>query len=63
MHWRSDIIAGRMAGAAAVARLHTNAEFLTAMAAAREDIERARAGGLTPERDCEWEASALAEMP
>ena len=63
VHWRSDIIAGRMAGAAAVARLHTNAEFLTAMAAAREDIERARAGGLTPERDCAWEASALAEMP
>ena len=60
VHWRSDIVAGRMAGAAAVARLHTNEQFLAAMAAAREDISRARESGLTPQVDCEAEARALA---
>ncbi len=63
VHWRSDIIAGRMAGAAAVARLHGNAEFRTAMAAARDDIENVRGKNLPPNRDCDAEAAALAEMP
>ena len=63
VHWRSDIIAGRMAGAAAVARLHGNAEFRAAMAAARDDIESVRGKDLPPNRDCEAEAAALAEMP
>ena len=60
VHWRSDIIAGRMAGAAAVARLHTNERFLAAMEAARQDIARARAAGLEPNVDCAAEAQALA---
>lgn len=62
VHWRSDVIAGRMAGAAAVARLHTNEEFLAAMAAARTDIARAREAGLEPTLDCEAEAEALASV-
>jgi acid phosphatase (class A) len=49
-----------MAGAAAVARLHTNEQFLAAMAAARKDIAAAREAGLTPTVDCEAEANALA---
>ena len=60
VHWRSDIIAGRMAGAAAFARLQTNSEFQTAMDAAVADIARAREAGLQPNVDCEQEASALA---
>ncbi len=60
VHWRSDIIAGRMAGAAAVARLHTNEQFLIAMDGAREDIAKARASGAKPTVDCEAEAEALA---
>lgn len=60
VHWRSDIIAGRMGGAAAVARLHSNDEFLAAMAAAGDDIARAREAGLQPTIDCEAEAEALA---
>lgn len=63
VHWRSDVVAGRMVGAAAVARLHTNSAFLDAMAAAKDDIQRARAQGLVPDRDCQWEAAALAGMP
>ena len=60
VHWRSDIIAGRMAGAAAFARLQTNSEFQAAMDAAGVDIARAREAGLQPNVDCEQEASALA---
>jgi acid phosphatase (class A) len=60
VHWRSDIIAGRMGGAAAFARLHSNEQFLVAMAAARTDIARARDAGLQPNVDCDEEARALA---
>jgi acid phosphatase (class A) len=49
-----------MVGAAAVSKLHDNEQFLAAMDAAREDIARARAAGLTPKVDCEAEAGALA---
>lgn len=63
VHWRSDIVAGRMAGAAAVARLQGNADFRAAMVAAREDIESVRGRNLPPNRDCRAEAAALAEMP
>lgn len=60
VHWYSDVVAGRLVGAAAVAKLHDNKQFLAAMDAARSDIARARAGGLTPTVDCEAEARALA---
>ncbi len=52
VHWYSDVVAGRMVGAAAVATLHANAEFVAAMAAAREDIAGARKSGLTATGDC-----------
>ena len=39
VHWHSDVIAGRMMGAAAVARLHANADFLIDMAAAKKELE------------------------
>ena len=60
VHWDSDVVAGRMVAAAAVATLQSNEQFLAAMAAAREDIENARAKNLAPTRDCEAEARALA---
>lgn len=60
VHWYSDVVAGRLVGAAAVSKLHDNEQFLTAMDAARSDIARARAAGLTPRVDCEAEARALA---
>jgi acid phosphatase (class A) len=60
VHWRSDVVSGRMAGAAAFARLHSNEQFQSAMNAAREDIIRARAAGLRPNVDCAAEAAALA---
>jgi acid phosphatase (class A) len=38
VHWHSDVLAGRMMGAAAVARLHANADFLIDMEAAKAEI-------------------------
>jgi acid phosphatase (class A) len=60
VHWYSDVVAGRLVGAAAVSKLHDNEQFLEAMDAARSDIARARTAGLTPRVDCEAEARALA---
>jgi len=60
-HWYSDVVAGRMAAAAALAKLHTKKEFLAAMEAARDEIARVRASGSVPSVDCELEANALAE--
>lgn len=60
VHWYSDVVAGRMVAAAAVAKLHGNAQFLAAMDAAREDIARVQEAGLKPDIDCEAEARALA---
>lgn len=61
-HWYSDVMAGRLVGSAAVARLHADEEFLAAMAAANEDISRAREAGLQPTRDCTNEAEVLATL-
>ena len=60
VHWRSDVIAGRMVGAAAVARLHTNNEFLAALDGARGEIEKMRTSGTKPAVDCDAENKALA---
>jgi len=38
VHWHSDVLAGRMMGAAAVGRLHANADFLIDMEAAKAEI-------------------------
>lgn len=59
VHWQSDVDAGRVIGAAAVARLHADPVFLAQAAAARMEIEDARARGLRASRDCQGEAQAL----
>ena len=60
VHWYSDVVAGRLAAAGAVAKLHTKETFLKAMAGARAEIESARSAGGGPEGDCNAEAKALA---
>lgn len=42
-HWQSDVDAGRIMGAAAVAKLHSNTEFLADVTAAREELKNAKA--------------------
>ena len=60
VHWQSDIEAGRLTGAATVARLHANAVFVTQMQAAQREIARARARGDAAGGDCGVEAATLA---
>ena len=38
MHWHSDVVAGRLMGAAAVARLHANEQFMIDLEAAKAEI-------------------------
>lgn len=59
VHWRSDVVAGRTIGAAAMAKLNADPQFLADLAAAREEIAAARSNGLPPNRDCKFEAEAL----
>lgn len=40
VHWHSDVVAGRMMGAAVVARLHTNEDFLMDMLVAKAEIQK-----------------------
>ena len=61
-HWYTDVVAGRLVGAAAVAKLHAKDNFLAAMDAARKDIDRARTAGLTPSIDCDAEAATLSTV-
>jgi len=61
VHWKSDIENGRVIGSAAVSRLHDNAVFKAQMAAAKEEIAKARAQGqVPPAADCAAEAAAIA---
>lgn len=39
VHWHSDVVAGRMMGAAAVACLHANADFIIDLEAAKMEIQ------------------------
>lgn len=59
VHWQSDIEAGRLVGAATVARLHANPVFNAQVEAARLEVARARAQGSPPAGGCAAEAAAL----
>jgi acid phosphatase (class A) len=59
VHWQSDVDAGRVVGAAAVARLHADPVFRAQMRAAAGEIRAARAAGRGTQQDCAAEAAAL----
>jgi acid phosphatase (class A) len=63
VHWKSDVEAGRLVGAATVSRLHADPVFTAQLAAARKEIEAARVAGGKPALDCAAEAKALAAGP
>jgi acid phosphatase (class A) len=50
-------------GAATVARLHDEPEFLADLEAAKSELTAARAKSLPPQNDCKFEAEALGETP
>jgi acid phosphatase (class A) len=60
VHWQSDIEAGRLIGAATVARLHANPVFGAQMKAAHAEIAVERSRAATPSGNCGAEVSALA---
>ena len=60
VHWQSDVEAGRLIGAATVARLQSDDTFKAQVALARDEIAQAQAKGLKPTTDCAAEAAALA---
>jgi acid phosphatase (class A) len=59
VHWQSDVDAGRVIGAATVARLQSDDTFKAQLALARDEIAQAQARGLKPAGDCAAEAAAL----
>jgi acid phosphatase (class A) len=63
VHWQSDVMMGRLVGAAAVAGLHADPAFRAAIKAAKEELEVVRVKGLQPTRDCKAEAGASARYP
>jgi acid phosphatase (class A) len=63
VHWKSDVEAGRLVGAATVSRLHADPVFTAQLAAARREIEAARVAGGKPALDCAAEARGLAGGP
>ena len=63
VHWKSDLEAGRVVGAATVARLHADPVFTAQMAEAKKEIAAARAAGAKSPLDCAAEAQALAAGP
>jgi len=58
-HWQSDVDAGRIMGAATVARLHSNAEFLADLKAARQEVKAAQANGSSSKLSCTAENTAM----
>ena len=61
VHWQSDVVEGRIIGAASVAQLHALQTFRDDMEAARTEVAKVRAKGLRPQRDCSAEAMALSK--
>jgi acid phosphatase (class A) len=59
-HWQSDVEAGRLVGAATVARLHADPVFKAQLEAAHAEVAAARARVLAPAGDCTTELEAIA---
>jgi len=60
VHWQSDVTEGRVIGASAVARLHSDPVFEADLQAAKAELAAARKQGRKPDVDCSAEAAALA---
>jgi acid phosphatase (class A) len=58
VHWQSDVEAGRVVGAATVARLHADATFADDMQTAKEELAAARAKGPANPAACTAESRA-----
>ncbi|MGE8234605.1 MAG: acid phosphatase [Stenotrophomonas sp.] len=59
VHWYSDVQQGQFMGAATVARLHDNPDFVADLAKARQELAHARTLRQPLPRDCAAETAAL----
>ena len=59
VHWQSDVDQGRVMGAAALARLQSDATFQSQSALARQEMQAARAKGAQSPLNCAAEKAAL----
>ena len=58
VHWKSDVEAGRILGAATLSRLHADPVFTAQMALARKEIEAARVANAHSPLDCAAQSRA-----
>jgi acid phosphatase (class A) len=61
-HWQSDIDAGRVIGAATVARLHSDAAFRSDLEAARAEVAQVQRTSGTAAASCAAESAALSAL-
>lgn len=61
-HWQSDVDAGRIMGAATVARLQTDPAFLADLKAAEAEVNAAKATPSASMADCAAEAAVLSQQ-
>lgn len=59
VHWLSDVRAGQFVGAAVVAQLHANRDFLAQLAEAKKEVAAARAAAATAPIHCTEDDAAL----
>lgn len=63
-HWQSDVDAGRLIGAATVARLHAHAEFQAQFKAARTELQQARMhNAWVAVPSCQTETESMRSFP
>jgi acid phosphatase (class A) len=55
VHWQSDVVEGRLLGAAVVAKLHSVAEFKADLETVKTEV----AAGQSPSKDCDKETKVL----
>jgi len=60
VHWHSDVVEGRFVGAAVVAILHSDPQFLSDLKAAKKELAFLYEKGVKSPNDCKFESDALA---
>ena len=62
VHWHSDVVSGRLVGAAVVARLHADPAFRADLDGGQSELAAVRAQGVAPTRDCAAEVGGTGEV-
>jgi len=60
VHWHSDVVEGRFMGASAVAKLHSDPQFLSDLEMAKKELASLYEKGVKSPNDCKFESDALA---